>query len=451
MNQNNIVLLQKKLDKLVKFMNHYYCDVWESSYPISLVDLNLDRKISRNTIDKVNKIKEFVLYIHIPFCISKCDYCTYNGGLNINKFGSKNYIDCLKAELKNILKINNKRKILSIFIGGGTPNLLAPNDLKNLLDYIHKNFNISKNAHIVMEVAPNNFTKEMAKAIVESRITKVILGVQTFNEKKLKLCSRSFQKNVDVYEVVKNLEKIGFKNISFDLIYGLTPKESVKDFLDDNLKHVLKLKPKSFGFYPLQHYQKFPETIYNFPVKNIDKIQSMIYYKLGIKKDDIPRYHSQYFYFKRILLKNIIAIGYGGNSDFWIDSRYISRRKKDFSQNGLRKYRQDIQNRSIVYDYYGLSREESLRRYIIYSLHSRYGLNKLIIQQQFPQSVKTFYDLIDNIKDFLIFSKEKIFLKDNYEKLLPFKTKNEYVNYFILSFCYLYSNQVQKKLLNKVF
>jgi len=110
MNKKNITFLQKKLDKLIKFMNHYYCDVWENSYPASLVSLNLNRKISKKTINKINRIEDFVLYIHIPFCISKCDYCTYYGGLNINKFGSKSYIDCLKTELENIFKINNEKK-----------------------------------------------------------------------------------------------------------------------------------------------------------------------------------------------------------------------------------------------------------------------------------------------------------------------------------------------------
>jgi len=240
----------------------------------------------------------------------------------------------------------------------------------------------------------------MAKAIVESKITEVIFRVQTFNEKKLKLCNRSFQKNVNVYNAVKNLKKLGFKNIGFDLIYRLLPKESVKDFLDDNLGHVLKLKPKFLNFYPLQHYQKFPETIYDFSIKDINEIRNIIYYKLNIKREDILPYHSQYSYFKRILLKNIIAIGYGGNSDFWIDNRYISKRNKHFSENGLRKYRQDTQNHSLVYNYCMLSREESLRKYVIYSLHSGYGLNELIIQQKFPQSIKMFYNLIDNIKNF---------------------------------------------------
>ena len=452
MDKNNIKFLQKNLKKIVKVLNYWHQEIWWREYP--LLRLNYKKNVDNEIINKVNNLDNFVLYINVPVCTNKCSYCRYYRLGNINKFGSNNYINCLKAELDNISKFNSKQEILSILIGGGTPNLLTPNDIKELMDYIYNKFKLSSDIQVSIEATPYNFTKNMAKAIVDARIDKICLGVQTFNENTLREINRP-QKNKDVYNAVYYLKEAGHKNISFDLIYGLTSKEKASDFLDDNLKHILKLKPQNIDIYPLQEYEKFPERIYDFSIKDINIIVNKINSGLSAKAakrclslnigKKRKSYGSHYFQLRRVLLKNTFGVGLGAIGGFWIDDKFILRRNNAES---LIKYKDNIENSRIRYDYFILDEKNTIRKYIINSLGT--GINKSIVEQKFNKSSKLFYSILDNVKDFLNFSDDEIFLKHNYEVMLPFQTKNEFVNYFILSFCYFYSDSDRKKLIKKI-
>ena len=445
MYKNNIKLLQKNLTKVVQAINEHNNEIWFRIYPPASIERDCKKRVNdKKLINEIDKTKEFVLYINIPFCNNKCDYCGLQGGLNVHKIGSQKYLNCLKSELAELIRIRKKRKILGLLLGGGTPSLLAPQDLKNLMNYIRRNFLLLKNVQFCMEAAPADINKSMAEAIVKSGINRICLGVQTFNEKKLRSCNRYFQKNVDVYRAVRNLRRAGSKNISFDLIYGLKPKESAWEFLKDNMEHILKLKPDDVSLFALQNYQKFPETVYNFFSQDLRIANRIITSELG-RKAGSPLSDSQYFFLRRVLLKDVLAIGVGAKGDYWRNGQYIER----INRNDLRHiadYQQDVEKNCLKYDYSILSKERSLRKYIIHGLN-RYGIYESVVKQKFPQSLKLFYKIISNIKDVLDFSNGIYQLKYDYKKILPFITRNEHVNYFIFCFCYLYSESDQKILL----
>jgi len=454
MSKKNIKILQKNLVEAVRKINHSNDEIWYRVFPLPFVIDDYKRKVDKRIINQIEKTEEFALYIHIPFCRNRCDYCSIQGACNINKIGSKGYVDCLKKELGNILKINKKRKILSVFMGGGTPSLINPKDLSNLFSYINDKFSFSENVQFNMEACPSDITEEMARAMVKSKINKVCLGVQTFNQKKLKLCNRHFQKNVDVYNAVKYLREVGIDNISFDLIYGLKPNEPVQEFLNDNLEHIVNLKPIYITFYPLQNYTDFSKTIVNSSSKNLEQIKKIIGGKINI--DYHKRQYSSsfkdlsYFFLRRCLLKNVLAIGLGSKGDYWYNGRYIQRVNKNRNDN-ITGYKNDIKSGSFEYKYFVLSREASLRSYLIYNLNlRRTGVYKSVIEEKFPQSLNLFNQIINKIKEVLDFSDGRYFLKPKYDKILPFKTKNQEVNYFIFSFCYLYSGKDQNILLKKL-
>jgi coproporphyrinogen III oxidase-like Fe-S oxidoreductase len=476
MKRDNIKFLQKNLFKIINAV-YDNNEIWFRVYPLPQKDY-LKNNVSAREINKIDNKKEFVLYIHVPFCENRCDYCQHHGSCDINEIGSKMYVNCLKKELENILKINNKRKILSMLIGGGTPTLLAPNDFKSLMDYIRENFVLPGNAQLSLEAAPADITDKMAAAVAHGGITRVCLGVQTFNEKKLKFCNRRFQKNIDVYNAVKNLRRAGLKNIIFDLIYGLEFKESAEDFLDDNLEHILKLRPAGIDIYPLQHYQKFPRLVYAFPSDNLRIINRTIAFKLdqsvnrfddNLSKIEIKKYSvnnlppptvSHYWFLRRYLLKDVVSIGLGGGGDFWIEGKYIKKFNRNTTGHGrgnLMGYKQDIESNCnhITYNYRSLSEEQSLRSYVIHNLYpfpygSIGGIYESVIREKFSKSMDLFHNMINGIRDVLNFSNGIISLKDDYETILPFKTKNRDVNYFVFSFCYLYSELDQEILLKSL-
>ncbi len=460
MNKKNIAFLKENLIEIAKILSHYSDLNWILNFPQLIFKHGWYKDdVDNNTIKRIEATDKFVLYIHIPFCKNKCDYCKYYS-YDIDKVGSKNYVSCLKKELKNIARIEKKRKILAILIGGGTPSLLAPQDFKDLMDYLRKNFILPKKGYISMEVAPQDISEVMARAITEGGVGRVCIGVQTFNEKKLKIINRRFQKNIDVYNAVSNFRKAGLDNINFDLIYGLTPNESVKDFLNDNLQHILRIHPKYVSLFPLQHYEKFPQSVYNFPSQNPGIIQKKIdfeFNKIQLKnhpKTDLiktrfnehnfPQEYSYYYYLREIAMEDVFAIGSGGNGGSWIDGRFILRQNKNRNKE-LVNYMKDAKNNLIKYNYFWLSEEDSLKKHVIYRLGTLYGLDELLIRQKFPQSLNLFHAIIDKINKVLYFSDGFIFLKNDYKKLLSIKTTNNHVNYFLFSFLYLYSESDQKK------
>ena len=159
------------------------------------------------------------VYIHIPFCKSKCKYCSF---VSFPKLEQKaNYLDALKKEIHQ----NYKNEILNtLYFGGGTPSLLTPEEFNDLI----KIFNINKNTEITAELNPENITLEYLQKLKSSGVNRLSFGCQTFNDKILKIIGRRhLAKNV--ISAVNKAQKEGFENISIDFIYGL-PEQKLSDF-----------------------------------------------------------------------------------------------------------------------------------------------------------------------------------------------------------------------------
>ncbi len=459
MNKRNVNILKKNLVKIVKYLNQNNDEIWYRVFPHPLLESFYQRKASPKLIAQAEKEREAIIYIHIPFCRNRCDYCSVQGACDINKVGSKSYINCLKKELKNTLKANNKRKILAVYMGGGTPSLIEPQDFKNLFKYIRSNFSFPKDVQFSTDACPSDVTQEMAQAMIQSNINRVCLGVQTFNQEKLKLCNRHFQKNADVYNAVEYLRKVGINNISFDMICGLDPKETVKEFLADNLDHLVKLSPENVALYPLQNYGKFPGTITKSPAANLDKIRKVLNSKIGksldtkyrsLQKKKSALKGSDYYFLRRSFLTNVLGIGLGAKGDCWVNSQYLVKVNANKGDDIL-GYKNNLEKGVLKYNYYTLPKDASLRRYLAYNFNlKRSGVYRMIIEKKLPQSLNLFEQIISNFKDVLNFSQGCYNLSPDYRKILPFKTKNEEVNYFIFAFCYLWSEKDQEILFKKL-
>ncbi|MBL0686343.1 MAG: coproporphyrinogen III oxidase family protein [Sulfurospirillum sp.] len=159
-----------------------------------------------------------LLYLHIPFCNSKCYYCAFNS--YINKFSKqKEYMEAITLQLKNELKRFNPKygSIKSFFIGGGTPSTIKPHMYKKFFDILEPY--LQKNAEITVEANPNSTSLKWLKGMKKLGINRISIGVQSFDEIKLKKLGRNHTKNQAI-EAVQNAHSIGIKNISIDLIYA---------------------------------------------------------------------------------------------------------------------------------------------------------------------------------------------------------------------------------------
>ncbi len=185
------------------------------------------------------------LYIHIPFCNKICTYCDFTRFLkpkaSVSVFES--YLNDLKKELKE-QEAKFNFKIKTIYIGGGTPNILDNDNLIKLFEML-KHFNSEE---FTIELNPELINEEQLLIFKKYKINRLSMGVQTFNEKILKTLGREHV-NSDVENAFKLANKIGFDNISIDMIYNL-PFQNKED-IDKDISFILKLKPDHISWYSL--------------------------------------------------------------------------------------------------------------------------------------------------------------------------------------------------------
>ena len=159
-----------------------------------------------------------LLYIHIPFCDSKCSYCAFNS--YVDKFHLKEqYMSALLEQLKHELKrFNAKEKtIQTLFIGGGTPSTVAPELYEPIFALLKPYF--ADNAEMTSEANPNSASYAWLEGMYKLGINRISFGVQSFNEEKLKLLNRAHSPKQAI-EAIQNASTIGFKNLSLDIIYA---------------------------------------------------------------------------------------------------------------------------------------------------------------------------------------------------------------------------------------
>jgi len=188
-----------------------------------------------------------LLYIHIPFCDSKCSYCAFNS--YVDKFDLKEeYMHSLQTQLDFELKrFNAKDKtIKTVFIGGGTPSTVEPKLYEDIFKTIKPY--LLDNAEITSEANPNSATKEWLKGMRELGVNRISFGVQSFDTTKLKLLNRAHNPQ-QAKDAVKNAKEVGFKNISLDLIYATLG--DTKELLENDLKIAFSLPINHLSAYAL--------------------------------------------------------------------------------------------------------------------------------------------------------------------------------------------------------
>ncbi len=199
--------------------------------------------------------KPLGIYIHIPFCVSKCSYCNFYS-LSANEELKDKYCETLISELKK-WGAEISRPISSVYIGGGTPTALG-NRLSAVLDAVNNSFCVSKDAEITVEGNPADDYSTLAPILKKSGCNRFSLGVQSANENELAvLCRR--HTNDDVINAIKTLKQNGINNISVDLMLGLP--ESNLSSLERSIDFALSLNVEHISAYILKLEEGTP--LYN--------------------------------------------------------------------------------------------------------------------------------------------------------------------------------------------
>ncbi|HEX5670860.1 MAG TPA: radical SAM family heme chaperone HemW, partial [Sulfuricurvum sp.] len=202
-----------------------------------------------------------LLYIHIPFCDSKCSYCAFNS--YVDKFSQRErYMDALGIQLEYELKrfnVNSSNLIETVFIGGGTPSTVDPKLYIPIFDRIRPY--LQKNAEITSEANPNSATKEWLRGMRELGVNRISFGVQSFDDEKLKKLGRAHNTQHAI-EAIKNASIIGYEHLSLDLIYGV--QGDTKNLLKSDIAQAFSLPIDHISLYALTieedtAFEKSPE------------------------------------------------------------------------------------------------------------------------------------------------------------------------------------------------
>ena len=191
-------------------------------------------------------------YIHIPFCSHICYYCDFNK-VFIEGQPVDEYVDLLVREMQLRAEAHPISPLETLYIGGGTPSTLTPKQLATLFEGIHRYLPLEKNCEFTMELNPDDGQMERLEVMKEYGVNRISMGVQSFNDELLKKIGRKHSKKT-VLQTIGNARKLGFENMSIDLIFRL-PQQTIQDF-DDSLKIAMELDLPHYSIYSLILEQK---------------------------------------------------------------------------------------------------------------------------------------------------------------------------------------------------
>ena len=192
----------------------------------------------------------YSLYIGIPFCPTTCSYCSFTS-YPIGEWKQRvdEYLDAVCKELTFIASVSKDKKLNTVYIGGGTPTTLEPEQLDRLLTHLETHFSYADLKEITVEAGrPDSITREKLEVLKEHKIGRISINPQTMQQKTLDAIGRKHSVE-DIYHVYKVARELGFDNINMDLIAGL-PGETAED-MKDTLEQILKLAPDSLTVHAL--------------------------------------------------------------------------------------------------------------------------------------------------------------------------------------------------------
>lgn len=240
-------------------------------------------------------MKELGLYIHIPFCQSKCRYCDFCTFPHPKPESINNYIDALFCEIKEYSRAYREYTVNTVYFGGGTPTVLTADTLSSLLLAIKESFNVTDDAEISVECNPATADLEYFRTIRLGGFNRLSIGVQSMNDAELKLLGRLHKAN-DAKKAVYDARLTGFDNISLDVMYGIP--DQTEESLINTLKEICALTPDHISLYGLKiedgtHFARHKEKL-NLPSEDEEYRMYMISCEL-LAANDYEKYEISNF------------------------------------------------------------------------------------------------------------------------------------------------------------
>jgi len=358
-------------------------------------------------------LKESAIYVHIPFCDHKCIYCDFYS--IVTKDNVSNYLGTLTKEIIIYAKeFSEGRVYKSIFFGGGTPSLMEPDYLKDIISCIKNYYTVSDDAEVTIETNPGTVDKNKLSEFIKSGFNRISIGVQSFIDEELKFLTRIHDKDLAI-NTIENAVSVGFENINLDLIFNL-PGQSVKNWMY-NLETAVKLPVKHISAYSLILEQgtilnkmvldgrielqdsDYDAEIYNITMEFLNKNGFIQYEVSNYAKPGFEcRHNKAYWQYKDYLSFGTSAHSFVNGKRWW---NYSSLKQYIHNINDLGK---------AVANFEILTQKQMLNEYVMLALRSD-GLNLVNLKERFGEdwlnSTMSTLKMLER-KGLLIFQKDLI-------------------------------------------
>ena len=328
------------------------------------------------------------IYIHIPFCKHKCNYC------NFYSLASTRYMDQIGSAIINEL-IQRKnylegQNIETIYFGGGTPSVIETVDIERILNAVYQHFSVESDAEITLEANPDDLTPEKFIALKKAGISRLSIGIQSFRQEDLGFLSRTHSSS-QVTQCISDAEQAGFHNLSIDLIYGI-PTLTDQGW-EENLQ-------KAFS-YGIPHI-----SAYSLTIEDKTPLELMIR-KGKMKPVDENRSVSQYHILSRMMqehgyqhyeVSNFCLPGAFSrhNTAYWQGKHYLGLGPSAHSYNGtsrcwnvanLANYIETVSAGDVKSEQELLSPTTQLNEYIMTSLRTMWGCDLVEVKRKFGEEI----------------------------------------------------------------
>lgn len=188
------------------------------------------------------------VYVHIPYCLTKCPYCDFNSYGTNGNFPEDGYVSALKREIENSRRIIEGREVSTVFFGGGTPSLLKPRSVGAVMEKLASIASFSSKVEVSLEVNPRTADREKLVSLMRLGVNRISVGIQSFSQRKLDFYGR-FTTPDDCVRALADVRDAGFRNYNLDLIYG-SSQETREEFEND-IRTALSFSPTHISAYCL--------------------------------------------------------------------------------------------------------------------------------------------------------------------------------------------------------
>lgn len=324
------------------------------------------------------------IYIHIPFCKTRCIYCDFYSSTRSEL--RQQYIRALCLELADRKNYLNGETIDTIYFGGGTPSQLMEEDFQHIFNTIYKHYQINDHHEITLEANPDDLTPEYVKMLATLPFNRISMGIQTFDENTLKLLKRRHTAQTAI-DAIRICREGGFQNISIDLIYGL-PGETIERWEND-LNKALSLNVEHISAYHLT-YEK-GTSIYtmlqNKQINEVDEELSLRFFSLLIDKLKNGGY-------EHYEISNFCKPGMHSrhNTSYWKGIPYLGCGPSAHSFNGsnrewnissIQKYMKGIEDGKRCYETEERDKATAYNEFIITSIRTMWGASLTKLKEEF--------------------------------------------------------------------